>query len=363
MDRTMNIAQTIETTVDVNNQKSKYIVGRGILNNLTEIEEIQSAEEFLLLVDETVFPLFGVKVEEELKKTGKTVVVSVIPSGESEKNIENLPKLIKTFISSHISRKTILVAVGGGVTTDIGGFIASILYRGIPSIYIPTTLLSQVDASIGGKSGMNITIGKSTYKNMVGTITQPICVLSDIDVLDTLPEKELVSALGEIVKYTIGWGKPDVEVLNKVKARDPKALEEVVCLSQKLKLDVIQKDPNDTKHIRESLNFGHTIGHAVEGTSDGRLSHGEAVSVGLVASLHISMSLGYIKQKDYEKFVDLLRSLGLPIKVKGIEVSRIKAAMMFDKKGGTFVLLEGNKLKTNVSVSETIVDKALQEIV
>ncbi len=316
--------------------------------------------------------MHGEKLLSLLKKNKRRVEISLIEPGESSKDLANLDKIIKPFFKNTIKRNTHLLSFGGGVVTDIGGFIASILLRGIPQVSIPTTLLAQTDASIGGKNGMNMKIDGKTYKNMVGTFSQPKIVLSDIDLLKTLPEREWRSGLGEIAKYSLGWGTPTINQLKAIKTPgrwplDSFQVEELVktiSICQKLKLDVIKNDPDDKLHIRETLNFGHTIGHAVEGASSGKLSHGEAVSIGLVAASFISTKMGFITEGLRRENILFLKSLTLPTIAKNIKVNDVKMLMSQDKKGGTFVLLKGRKnLVTNVPVPETIITEALKEII
>ena len=361
----MNIYKKIHTHINIRTQDTDYIIGTDLLGNIPR-------GNFLLLSSKSVFEIHGKKITGSLKKTGREIVVSIIDDGEDSKNFSNLNEIISPFIQTNLNKNTILIALGGGVVTDIGGFIGTILIRGIKTIFIPTTLLAQIDASIGGKNGMNYKIGDSIYKNMMGTITQPSLVISDIDLLKTLPRKEWTSGLGELVKYTIGWGIPSIDQLNAIKTprRWSKAsvqveeLAKTISSCQKLKLDVIEKDPHDTLHVRDSLNFGHTIGHAVEVLSKGILSHGESVAIGLNAASLMSLKMGFISLGIHQENETLISSLGLPTKIKNISQKDILNHIKFDKKGGRFVLLKSrHRLQTDVVVPQAIINQTLDEII
>ncbi len=360
------------TTIILPPQKTDYLIGSDLIGNLHTINDIKNKQytKFLILSDRVVFALFNNQVIQSLKKINRNVLVSTIIPGERAKNISNISSIIKPFFHKGFDRNSCLIALGGGVTTDLGGFIASILLRGIDCIYIPTTLLNQVDGAIGGKTGVDFWQTKSLmYKNMLGTIRQPNMVISDLDTLQTLPEREVKSGLGEMVKYWIGWGIPTVDQLSDIfnnlhnlTKRD--VLVKVIVNCQKIKLGIIQKDPFDTLGLREKLNLGHTIGHAIEAAALGQLSHGESVAIGLVAAAKTSLLKGILTKENYEKIKKTILKLGLPTKAKKLDKQKIIAALKLDKKAGKFVLIENiGKLKTGIIVEEKLINKVLTEII
>jgi len=331
-----------------------------------------------MLSDTTIFRLYGDKVISSLKKLDKPVIASVINPGEKHKTLSEIPRIIKPYFEAGFNRNACFLALGGGVITDLGGFIASILLRGIATIYLPTTLLGQIDAAIGGKTGVNFQLSKNfMIKNMLGTIIQPAMVISDIDTLFTLPQKEILNGLGEMMKYYIGWEQPSVAQLLKIKQaiktpprfseRTPRVLEEtmkIISICQHIKLDIVQADPAETKGIRGKLNLGHTIGHAIEGAANGRISHGEGVSIGLAAAARLSVLKGLLKEDKYKMIIAQLKSLCLPTAARNIDRKKVLSALKLDKKGGTFVLIQdvGN-IKTNQRVDLQLINQVLSEII
>lgn len=366
----MNILTNINSKIMPTMQQTDYIVGFDLLDNLhrfTQLKE-KNFSSFLLLSDKTVFQLYGQKVFSSLKKLGKPIINSFIDPGEKSKNLTMLPKIIKPFIQKGFDRKSCLISLGGGIVTDIGGFLASIFLRGIPNINIPTTLLGQVDAAIGGKTGVDFWLSKKLmYKNMIGTFKQPNMVISDIETLTTLPEKEIINGLGEMVKYWIGWGKPIPKQLFLVKSSSIKNLMElanIISTCQQLKVEVIQQDPFEKLRLRQKLNLGHTIGHAIEGATKGSLSHGQAVARGLVACAKISFLKGLLSENNKNKIEAVIQKLDLPVNSGQVDKELILDALRLDKKGGTFVLIRDiGMLKVGVKVEKEIIYKVLKEII
>ncbi|MCJ7740465.1 3-dehydroquinate synthase [Candidatus Microgenomates bacterium] len=357
-----------QTTIGNRWTKNNFIIGSDLLANLSQLEIVNRPEvdKFFILTDKTVFRIYGKKMIVSLRKTRKSVIPFILEPGEKEKNINNVMMIINQFIEQGITRKSILLALGGGVMTDIGGFVASIILRGIDYINLPTTLIGQVDAGLGGKTGVNISHEKHMIKNMIGTFKQPTAVISDINALRTLPEKEIKNGLGEIIKYWIGWGKPEVNLLHLGGVSDmaPLELASIISQCQEIKLDVVRNDPFETRHIRDKLNLGHTVGHAIEGISNGRLSHGEAVALGLVAAVKISVLKGFLKEETAGEIINLIRRVGLPTSVNGLDKEKIQEALKFDKKDRTFVLIrEIGKIETNVPVESSIINQVLEEII
>lgn len=374
----MIIAHQIKTRLNLTQLQTDCIVGTDLLANLHKIPAViqKNFSAFLVLTDETVFNLYGKSVSDSLTKLSKKVIFSVVKTGEKQKDMAGVPAMVKPFFDQGFDKSACLVALGGGVVTDIGGLLASILLRGIELINIPTSLIGQVDAAIGGKNGVNLLFQGNMLKNMLGTFRQPSLIISDVNTLYSLPKKEIINGLGEIVKYWIGWRKPTVkELTNFSKAiktprrcpEDSSEVEELVktiILCQKIKLDIVRCDPFETKGIREKLNLGHTIGHAIEAVTDGRVTHGEAVSLGLVAAAKISLKMNILPPDRNQIIIDTITKLGLPSSIKNLEIINVLSAIKFDKKGGNFILIKdiGN-LISNVEVNEKIITQVLSEII
>ena len=364
-----------KSQININSQTTGYIVGSELLANLHKIKEIKNRNysSFLLLSDKNTYKLYGDSVKSSSQKLNKKVCVSLLPVGEKYKNLASLSALIQPYFKFGFNRNSCLLALGGGVITDIGGFLASILLRGIDSIFLPTSLLAQIDAAIGGKNGVNFeTENGFMFKNMLGTIYQPSFVISDIDVLNSLPDREIQNGLAEMVKYWIGWGKPNPVQLEKFKHLEDnhmnsfrvKEIISTISECQKIKIGVVEKDPFELTGIRQKLNLGHTIGHAIEAAARGKLKHGQCVAVGLVACAKISLYQGLLSQKDYQEIIEVIKKLEHHhIIFSSISRQKVLQAMELDKKGGTFVLIEKiGRLKTGVKVDKSLIKKVLKEI-
>lgn len=355
-------------------QRTDYFIGSDLLVNLDKVEVLKAKKfsSFLILSDTTIFKIYGERVISSLEKFGKPIITSLVQPGEKHKVLTEITELIAPYIKAGVDRKSCLVALGGGVITDLGGFIASVLLRGIEVIYLPTTLLGQIDAAIGGKTGVDLISNDLLLKNMIGTIKQPLAVFSDIDTFSTLPEKEILNGLGEMMKYWVGWGKPTPQQMKTIKTpqgwtKNSPGVEELVktiTLCQRIKIDIIQKDPLETKGLREKLNLGHTIGHAIEGASNGKLSHGEAVSIGLAAAARISVLKRFLTPDKYSLIIATLKSLNLPTTVSNIKKQTVSQALKQDKKGGTFVLIKDiGSITTGEKVDLQLINQVLSEII
>lgn len=364
----MKIFNQQSISIKSQDQSAEYMIGSDLLGNLHKIASVRDGHyySFLLLSDKTVFGLYGKNVVASLKKLNNNVITSVLPDGETSKNFANMAKIINPFFKAGFRRNSCLISLGGGVITDIGGFMASILLRGVDSIFLPTTLLAQVDAAVGGKTGMDLEIPRRMmYKNMIGTFSQPKAVISDLDVLRTLADKEIRNGLGEIVKYWAGWGRPsEIQISNFKFQMKPEKIIETISICQRIKIDIVRQDPLETRHVRDKLNLGHTIGHAIEGASNARLSHGECVAIGLIGAAKISRMKGYLGTEDFKLIIDQLEKLHLPTRISGVDKSKVLDALWRDKKGGTFVLLRKiGETVTNVSVENNIIKKVIDELI
>lgn len=352
-------------------QKSLLVSGCDLLatlDNLIANADI-NPESFLILMDKTINDLYKDKIIKSLVKLGKPLTLSIIEAGEKQKDILKIPNIIKPFFAKAFDRKSCLISIGGGVVTDIGGFLSAIMLRGITSIFIPTTLLAQIDAAIGGKNGVDLYDEKGEMlKNMLGTFKQPNLIISDIMFLKTLPERELISGLGEMVKYHVGWGMPSEGELtgfkDLIKSNNWDRASEIVNKCQKIKADIVEKDPYELLNIRQKLNLGHTIGHAIEALSKGQLSHGQTVGLGLIATAKISVLKGLLSEDEYLLIRNIIRRLGLPSSVNNIDKGNMLKALKFDKKGGSFVLIKDiGDLAVNITVEQNIINQALDEVI
>lgn len=272
---------------------------------------------------------------EELLKIFKSNFNNVISfsflAGEESKNMDTVQKLYEKLIINHFDRHDVLIAFGGGVVGDMTGFTAATYLRGIDFIQVPTSLLSQVDSSIGGKTGVDF----SQYKNMVGAFYQPKLVYMNLSLLKTLPREQFISGMGEILKHGLIKSKSYFswmqEHYKEIMQLDAEALEEMVYQSCLIKRDVVERDPKE-KGERALLNFGHTIGHAVEKLSDFSLFHGQCVGIGMTAAAKLSCEMGHITEEEYTEIIQTFRYFGLPISVKGLSAEEILAVTKSDKK-------------------------------
>lgn len=365
----MQIFSEQKITTKQEEEHSHILVGADLLANLHTLPFLQKNQfsHFLLLADKTVYALYGKRILSALKKLKKLITISCIPQGEKSKNFRKAHEFLKPFFESKMSRESCLISLGGGVTTDIGGFFASILLRGIHTVHIPTTLLGQIDASLGGKSGMDFWISDNRmYKNMIGIIRQPSYVISDVDTLFSLPSPEIRNGLGEMVKYWIGWGIPipiELAQIKNLKKQRATTLAHIITVCQKIKLDIVKKDPMEILGERYKLNLGHTLGHALEGVSGGKLSHGEAVSIGLIGAAKLSYYKGILNQNVYNEIHTTLLALGLPVHSQKLPMKDLLISLSLDKKNGTFVLIRDiGKLETGVTVETSLVKKVFEEI-
>jgi 3-dehydroquinate synthase len=298
-----------------------------------------------VVTNTTVAPLYLERLAEALRVRGVEVISIVLEDGERYKNWATLNRIYDALLEHRCERKTTLIALGGGVVGDLAGFAAATYMRGIPFIQVPTTLLAQVDSSIGGKTGINHPLGK----NMIGAFYQPRLVLADTAVLETLPPRELSAGMAEVIKHGLirdaaffAWLEQNME---KLRACDQEALAHAVRRCCEIKAAVVAEDERETG-VRALLNFGHTFGHAIEsGLGYGKWLHGEAVAAGMVMAADLSRRLGLIAQADVERIIALLKRASLPTAPPDIAPGRLLELMGVDKKteGGKlrFVLLDG----------------------
>ena len=309
-------------------------IGRGTLAEAGQfVLDRLSARHAVVISDSGARRLHGERVVQALTSSGIRSDLVEVPAGEASKSIAQAERLWNELVSLKADRKSVIVAVGGGVIGDLAGFVAATFARGLPFIQVPTTLLAQVDSSVGGKVGVNL----PAAKNIVGAFWQPAGVLVDLDTLSTLPDREYRSGLAEVVKYGVildpeffAWLETHAAQLN---ARDAAALEHVVARSCRLKADVVERDERELTGLRAVLNYGHTFCHAIETVSGyGTYLHGEAVAIGMVCASRLAERLGRIGGDVTQRQLALLAKLRLPTAISGLDHDALLAAMHRDKK-------------------------------
>lgn len=320
--------------VDLGPRSYDIEIGTGNLPQLGSfVQQRAKITHAVVIADENVVQTHAVAAIESLHDSGARVDLIKVESGESSKSIAMADILWQALAKTGADRKTLIVAVGGGVIGDLAGFVAATYMRGLHFVQVPTTLLAQVDSSVGGKVGVNL----PTAKNMVGAFWQPLGVLIDTAVLATLPPREYAAGLAEIIKYgVILDAKFFAELEKSVSAlneRDSKALRRVVLRSCQLKASVVEQDEREESGARAVLNYGHTFAHAFEAvTNYGSLLHGEAVSIGMMCAARLAHALGRIPQEMVDRQEILLRALNLPTSVPACDAGAILSAMRRDKK-------------------------------
>jgi len=324
------MTQTLNVALD---ERSYPIhIGCGLLNDGALILPHLKYKKVVVVTNTTVAPLYLDKLQATLENGGISVQSVVLPDGEQYKTWETLNLIFDALLSAHCERSTTLIALGGGVIGDMGGFAAACYQRGMPFIQVPTTLLSQVDSSVGGKTAINHPMGK----NMIGAFYQPKLVLADISTLDTLPDRELRAGLAEVIKYGLirdpeffVWLESNLE---KLLGRDKEALAYAVHRSCANKAEVVAADERESGE-RALLNLGHTFGHAIEtGLGYGEWLHGEAVAAGTLIAAELSYRLGWIAADTVQRIEELFVRSGLPVHGPVLGVERYLELMSHDKK-------------------------------
>jgi 3-dehydroquinate synthase len=306
-----------------------------------------------LITNPTVGALYGRQVEASLAASGFSVHVVEIPDGEEFKNIVTLTGIYTRLIQSGLDRGACIVALGGGVVGDIAGFAAATYLRGIPFVQVPTTLLAQVDSSVGGKTGINHELGK----NLIGAFYQPAHVLVDVATLETLPRREYLGGLAEVVKYGVvldgGFFDFIASHVAELLSKDTQTLLQVTQRCCELKASIVEQDEKESG-LRAVLNYGHTFGHAVETlTGYTRFSHGEAVAIGMVQAAKVSERMGYSAKAVTERIVGLLRQLDLPTDLPPFGMDEYRDALLRDKK----VRAKGLNFVCNKGIGEFVIER------
>ena len=309
-------------------------IGHAILDRAGPfVAEQGDVSDAVVITDENVEKPHAIRVAESLARESIAVDLVVVEAGETSKSIETATLLWEKLLQLGADRKTVVVAVGGGVVGDLAGFVAATFARGIRFIQVPTTLLAQVDSSVGGKVGINL----PQAKNMVGSFLQPLGVLIDTHALDTLDEREYRSGLGEVVKYGVILDAELFEYLETHKeellGRDPEVLRHVIARCCRLKADVVEQDEREESGLRAVLNYGHTFGHALEAlTGYGHLLHGEAVGIGMICASRLAERLGRVDGGFTARQASLLSALGVPTQMPQLDHDQVLRTMLHDKK-------------------------------
>ncbi len=358
------------------------IISKNIIFYLAEeLRKNPIAFSYAIISDSIVAKLYGEKLFEQFKNAGLKAHLFTFPYGEENKSRKIWESLISKMLRAGLGRDSCVIAIGGGVVIDMAGFVASTYMRGIPWIVLPTSLLAMVDASVGGKVGIDLVYGK----NLVGSFWQPKAVYIDVDFLQTLPQAHLKNGLAEVAKT--GFIK-DAELISLLEqktkdifSKDAEILEEMIFRSLKVKARVVEKDEEEKTGLRKILNYGHTIGHALEAFSDYKLLHGWAVSLGMIVASKISYEIGFLSSADLKGHQKILNALDLPIKLPKSLAKKLKTASgkkrFFDylykdkKKRGEkieMVLLEKigkvKKYKGNwtVPVEEKLIERGVEAV-
>lgn len=316
--------------VDLGDRSYPIYIGRGLLEDKSVFTKHIKTKTICIVSNTTVSKLYKNRLKNLLDDF--QIVEAIISDGEEFKNYDSLNYIYSTLLKNECNRDTTILALGGGVVGDIAGYAAASFLRGIPFIQIPTTLLAQVDSSVGGKTGINHQLGK----NMIGAFYQPQSVVIDLDVLDSLEQRQISAGLAEIIKYGLIWDKEFFQYLEKniesLKSLDFENLEHVISRSCEIKANIVSEDEKESG-IRAILNLGHTFGHAIENCLGyGEWLHGEAVGCGMVLAAKMSRAHGWLDEKEFNQIKNLISLAGLPIDKPNIDYDDFISAMKLDKK-------------------------------
>lgn len=349
----------ITVSVDLGDRAYPIHIGTDLIGCTELFAPHIAGASVTIVTNTTVEPLYGETLRAALAPLGKKVSTVVLPDGEAHKNWETLNRIFDALLTGHADRKTTLIALGGGVIGDMAGFAAACYMRGVPFIQVPTTLLAQVDSSVGGKTGINHPLGK----NMIGAFYQPLAVIADIGAIRTLPEREVAAGIAEIIKTGaiadaefFDWIEANIEALNR---REPSALAHAVKRSCEIKASVVAADEREGG-LRAILNFGHTFGHAIEaGLGYGEWLHGEAVGCGMTMAADLSVRLGHLDDAARKRLVAVVVAAHLPVRAPALGDARYIELMKVDKKAEAgavkFVLLK--------RLGETLIGGAPDDVV
>ena len=319
----------------------RALVGSGLINQLgKQARKFLPGQTCAIVTDSNVAPLFADRAKKSLTSAGFRPILITIPAGEKSKTLEQAGEICDRMIAAGLDRQSFVIGLGGGVIGDTSGFVAAIYHRGIPHVQVPTTLLAMVDSSIGGKTGVNTRDGK----NLIGAVHHPLLVIDDLDVLKSLPRREFNQGFAEIIKHAV---IADAKMFRTLQSRGagsprrPPALQSLIKRNIAIKSKIVARDERDRTGERALLNFGHTVGHAIERAGDyRRFLHGEALSLGIVAACAISIRRAGLAPDQRDAIVDLLRQFELPTTLpKNFPREKVFDALKLDKK------FEGGKVR------------------
>lgn len=357
----------------VNLGKRSYdiIIGDGLIGRLSEfIKRLRVGTDAVIITNPAIYSIYIKAIERGLKSAAAKTAVIKIPDTETSKSNREVISIIESIAEVDRARGIFIIAFGGGVVGDVAGFAASVYKRGIPYIQVPTTLLAQVDSSIGGK----VAIDLKAAKNLVGAFYQPRLVVSDIDLLKSLPQRQIRSGLAEIIKYGVIEDKTLFGFLEgnigRILKLDKISLEYIIFRSSRIKANIVGRDEYDKKGIRLRLNYGHTIGHAIEAAVgfSKLYSHGEAIAIGMTAAARIAQKIGALKEKDAQRIEALIKKAGLPVRIsKKISINRIMKAQRYDKKMirgvNRFILPAGiGRVRIHENIPAGLIIEVLKEL-
>ena len=350
--------------IDLGERSYDILIGSGILGRAESYAALPAASAAVIVTNTTVAPLYAERLASALRSRFADVQVLQLPDGEAHKAWPALNSIFDALLAASCDRKTVLFALGGGVIGDMTGFAAACYMRGVPYVQVPTTLLAQVDSSVGGKTAINHPMGK----NMIGVFNQPSLVVADIDTLATLPPREMSAGLAEVIKYGpiaddsfLDWV---IEQMPALRAGDSDALAFAVRRCCEIKAAVVAQDEREAG-LREILNFGHTFGHAIEtGLGHGQWLHGEAVGCGMVMAASLSARLGLIDAAYADRLKDAIEAAGLPISGPSLAAGRYLDLMRHDKKARAgqvrFVVIEAPGRASVRSVPDEVVAAVIE---
>jgi 3-dehydroquinate synthase len=323
-----------KVSVELGDRSYEVRVGEGLLERVGFWlrEKDYTGSRAVIIADATAGGLYADALSRGLSVAGLTVTLLEVPPGEESKSLETAAGLYDRLTEALAERTTPVLALGGGVTGDLAGFVAATYRRGLPLVQVPTTLLAQVDSSIGGKTAVN----HGQLKNTIGVFYQPVMVVADIATLKTLPEEELANGLAEVIKAAAARNANLFKFLeiniNKARELHHEVLENIIAEVARVKAEIVARDEREQKDIRVLLNFGHTIGHAIEAVSSFSLRHGQAVAVGMMAASRISSRMGLLDESEVERLERLIMAAGLPVKMPELDREAVMQAMRHDKK-------------------------------
>ncbi|HSW57858.1 MAG TPA: 3-dehydroquinate synthase [Dehalococcoidales bacterium] len=353
------------TTIPVKLKENNYEIqiGSGLLNNLAgSLVEMGFGHKAVVVTNPVVRRLYGDRLKDQLTAAGMETLMLAVPEGEAYKSLEQAGKLYEQLAGFQAERRTPIIALGGGVIGDLAGFVAATYMRGVPLIQVPTTLLAQVDSSTGGKVAVN----HGHLKNNIGTFYQPALVIADILTLATLPEIEFRNGMAEVIKYG-AFRDPELFELVEQNPYPGKELwEEIITRCVGIKAEIVEQDEKDLG-LRNLLNFGHTVGHAIETVSNYKIRHGQAVAIGMVAAATLSEQGGFCTKETVSRLKAVATAAGLPVKIPRLDTKKILQAIQHDKKKTSgrvrFILLkEIGEAFIYDEIETELLDSLLQEM-